>query len=106
MHQHDSGHSAWHVIAEHDDAATVVDTLLELDPDAEFTKTELSDRTGVPLKSLYLDGTLDAISDLGLLAKRERDGEDPVYSVAAEGDAFAAAEAFGEVGEQQHVDSP
>ena len=93
----DSDDTAWHVVAEHDDAAALIDTLLELDPEASFTKTELSDRADVPLKSLYLNGTLDAITELGLLEKRERDGEEPLYSVADDSDAFAAARSFGNV---------
>lgn len=105
MHERDGGHSAWHVIAEHDDAAAVVDTLLELDPGATLTKTELSDAADVPLKSLYLDGTLDAIEGLGLLEKEEREGEEPRYSVATESDAFEAARAFDAAGETARPDS-
>jgi len=105
MYERDGGNSAWHIIADHDDAAAVVDTLLELDPDEEFTKTELSDQTGVALKSLYLNGTLDAICDLGLLEKRERDGDDPLYSVATDSDAFAAVEAFGALATPEQHDT-
>jgi hypothetical protein len=96
--------SAWQVVAQQDDAAALIDTLLELDPDAEFTKTELSDRAGVALKSLYLNGTLDAITELGLLEKRERDGEEPLYAVAEGSEAFEAARAFGRVTEAPAAD--
>ena len=97
--------TAWQVVAQQDDAAALIDTLLELDPDAEFTKTELSDRAGVALKSLYLNGTLDAMIELGLLEKRERDGEEPLYAVADGSDAVEAARAFGRVAKAPSADS-
>jgi|AntRauTorcE11898_2_1112593.scaffolds.fasta_scaffold57607_2 hypothetical protein len=105
MDGHETHDSAWQVVAAHDDAAALIDTLLELDPDAEFTKTELSDRAGVPLKSLYLNGTLDAVAELGLLEKCERDGEEPLYSVAADSEAMDAARAFGRLADAPVADS-
>jgi len=99
MHEPDGGRSAWHVIAEHDEAAALVAALLDLDPDTELTKTELSDTAGVALKSLYLNGTLEAVVDLGLVEKRERDGEEALYSVATESQAFEAARAFERAGQ-------
>lgn len=101
----DDAGSAWGVIASHDDAAALIDTLLDLDDEAALTKTELSDCAGVPLKSLYLNGTLDAITDLGLLDKREREGEEPLYSVAAESPVFEAAEAFQRAATRPAADS-
>jgi len=105
MDERDRGGSAWQVIAEHDGAPAVVDTLVALDPDEELTKTELSDRAGVPLKSLYLDGTLDALTSLGLLEKRDRDGEDPLYSVPTDSEVFEAARAFGSVAPPAQTDT-
>ena len=101
----DSGGSGWHVIASHDDAAALVETLIELDPDEEYTKTELSDAADVPLKSLYLNGTLDAVAEIGLLEKRAPDGEEQLYSVDADSDTFEAARAFGDEGDRSQSDS-
>ena len=95
MHDPDGGTSAWHVIAEHDEAAALVAALLDLDPDT----------AGVALKSLYLNGTLQAVVDLGLVEKRERDGEEALYSVAADSDRFEAARAFERAGGVSRADS-
>jgi len=86
--------SGWDAIAEHDDAAALVAALLDLDPAETYTRTELSDATGVPYKTLYLEGTLAAVADLGLLERRDRGGEEPVYALATDSEALEAARAF------------
>jgi len=86
--------TGWKRVAEHDEAAAVVGTVLELDPETRYTKTELSDAAGVPLKTLYLDGTLDELVDIGLLEKHDRDGEETVFSAAADSGVYQAATAF------------
>ena len=86
--------TGWGHVASHDDAPTVIDTLLRLDPEEAYTKTELSDEAGVPLKSLYLDGTLDHLVEMGFLEKEADEGEEVLFSVDTSTDVFAAAEAF------------
>jgi hypothetical protein len=90
----DDPSTGWGHVASHDDAPKVIDTLLRLDPEERYTKTELSDEAGVALKSLYLDGTLDHLVDMGFLEKEDSDGEEALFSVDADSDVFAAAEAF------------
>jgi Fe2+ or Zn2+ uptake regulation protein len=84
--------TGWGHVAVHDDAPTVIDTLLRLDPDKIYTKTELSDETGVPLKTLYLDGTLTQLVDMGFLNEHSDEGEEARYSITPDTDVFAAAE--------------
>lgn len=105
MEERKRADDGWNVIADHDGAATLVATLLEIDDKNEYTKTELSDRAGVPLKSLYLNGTLDAIVDLGLLEKQDRPSEEPLYTVATGSDVFEAALAFDDSVEAAAPDS-
>ncbi|WP_226010285.1 hypothetical protein [Halomicrobium salinisoli] len=90
----DGTRSGWDAIAEHDDAAALVAALLDLDPAATYTRTELSDATGVPYRTLYLEGTLEAAVDLGLVEKRDREDDEPVYALATDSDVLAAARAF------------
>lgn len=90
----DDPETGWGHVATHDDAPAVIDTLLRLDPEATYTKTELSDEAGVALKSLYLDGTLDHLVEMGFLEKRADEGEEALFSVATETDVFEAAVAF------------
>lgn len=86
--------TGWGHVATHDDAPRVIDTLLRLDSDTVYTKTELSDEAGVPLKTLYLDGTLDHLVEMGFLQKHSEDGEEAQYSLTSDTEVFAAAEAF------------
>lgn len=86
--------TGWGHVANHDKAATVIDTLLRLDADETYTKTALSEAAGVPLKTLYLDGTLEELVTVGLLEKHEAEGEETVFSVDDGSAAFDAAKAF------------
>jgi Fe2+ or Zn2+ uptake regulation protein len=88
--------TGWEHLAVHDDAPTVIDTLLRLDPDEIYTKTELSEETGVPLKTLYLDGTLSQLVDMGFLNEHSGEDEEARYSVTPETDVFAVAEQLDE----------
>jgi hypothetical protein len=86
--------AGWAHVARHDESAAVIDAALRLDPDEEYTKTELSDAAGVPLKTLYLDGTLDDVVDIGLLEKHDPDGEEATFAVDTDSDVYEAASAF------------
>ncbi|EMA18756.1 hypothetical protein [Haloarcula argentinensis] len=86
--------TGWAHIANHDKAATVIDTILRLDSDEKYTKTALSEAAGVPLKTLYLDGTLEELVTVGLLEKHEAEGEETLFSVDDGSAAFEAAKAF------------
>ena len=90
----DEPETGWGHVASHDDAPAVIDTLLRLDPEATYTKTELSHEAGVALKSLYLDGTLDHLVEMGFLEKHADEGEEALFSVDAGTDVFEAAVAF------------
>jgi len=90
----DEPETGWGHVASHDDAPAVIDTLLRLDPEATYTKTELSDEAGVALKSLYLDGTLDHLVEMGFLEKHADEGEEALFSVDVDTDVFEAAVAF------------
>ncbi len=90
----DEPETGWAQVASHDDAPAVIDTLLRLDPETAYTKTELSDEAGVALKSLYLDGTLDHLVEMGFLEKEDDEGEEALFSVDTETAVFEAAVAF------------
>jgi len=93
---HDEPETGWGHVASHDDAPAVIDTLLRLDPETAYTKTELSDEAGVALKSLYLDGTLDHLVEMGFLEKHADEGEETLFSVDADSAVFEEALAFDE----------
>lgn len=97
--------SGWGHIVAHDGAAAVIDAVLGLDPADRYTKTELSDAAGVPLKTLYLDGTLEELVTVGLLEKHETEGEETVFSVDDESPVFEAARAFDDAVGNQRSDA-
>ncbi|WP_324756859.1 hypothetical protein [Haloarcula montana] len=86
--------SGWAHVARHDESAAVIDAALRLDPEEAYTKTELSDAAGVPLKTLYLDGTLEDIVDIGLLTKDDPEGEEATFAVDIDSEVYQAASAF------------
>ena len=90
----DDPETGWGHVAAHDDAPAVIDTLLRLNPETAYTKTELSDEAGVALKSLYLDGTLDHLVHMGFLEKHADEGEEVLFSVDPDTAVFEAAVAF------------
>ena len=92
----DEPETGWGHVATHGDAPAVIDTLLRLDPETTYTKTELSNEAGVPLKTLYLDGMLDHLVEMGFLEKQQQEGEEILFSVDSETAVFEAAVAFDE----------
>jgi len=95
----ETGDGGWTFVADSDGAAELLGTLVELDDDT-YTRSELSERSGVPLKTLYLDDLIGEFVDLGVLSKAdsradgdEEEGE-PEYSVDADSALLDAAAAF------------
>ncbi|WP_459192364.1 hypothetical protein [Halosimplex sp. J119] len=87
----------WAFVADSDGAAKLFGTLVELDTEDAYTRSELAERSGVPLKTLYLNDLIAAFVDLGVLetevAPSDDDGE-PSYRVVPDSDLLVAAEAF------------
>ena len=53
----------WAFVADSDGAAELLATLVELDDDT-YTRSKLSERSGVPLKTLYFDDLIGELVDL------------------------------------------
>ncbi|MHB9286690.1 hypothetical protein ACKVMT_06575 [Halobacteriales archaeon Cl-PHB] len=96
--------TGWSLVAEHDEAAALLATLVDLDTDETYTKSELAEASGVALKTLYLVDTLDAFVDVGLLEQAGEDSYDDESSfrLVADSEVLEAARAFdGAVAAQQ-----
>lgn len=102
-----SPEGGWEFVAERDGAAGLLGGLTDLDPDATYTKSELADRTGVPLKTIYLNDLAAELADLGALAAVEEDdtGSETTYRLVADSDLLAAAEAFDDAYRRERADS-
>lgn len=84
----------WDLLADHDDAVPLVATILRLDPDEAYTKTELSSEADVAYKSLYLSETVEALVEIGLLERVDREGEEATFRVDPEAPVYEAAATF------------
>lgn len=93
---HGDTDSGWQFVAECDGAARLFDALLDLDPGETYSKTDLAEVTGVPLKTLYLEGLLDECVDLGVLERADgtEEGSEPRYAIDEDSDVLTAAAAF------------
>lgn len=88
--------SGWELVAAEDEAAAVIAGLLAVDPDREYTRSELADSAGVPLKTLYLIDILDDLDEVGMLERvdeREADSE-ACYRINEDSDVYRTARAF------------
>lgn len=89
----------WRFVAEHEEMASALGAIVHLDTDGTYTRSELADAAGVPLKDLYLADTLSALADIGVLERIDSDGESmyaiddrsPVYERAADFEQAIAA---------------
>ena len=86
--------SGWGFVADHDSMATIIDTVLDLDPEATYTRSELADETGIALKTLHLMDDVDGVVDLGMLDEHDPEGEEVYYTVDEDSDVLAAAREF------------
>ena len=94
MHQ-DSPDSGWAFVAQRDEAASLIATLVDLDPDEEYTRSDLADAADVPLKTLYLVDTLDDLVDVGMLERvDDGDADTEARFVLGESSAIDAARTF------------
>jgi len=89
-------HTGWHVVAEAEEMPTIIDTILTLDTDRTYTRSELAEASGIPLKTLHLMDDVAYAVEIGLLEKHEEDGEEVAYSVDADSEVLDTARAFGE----------
>jgi hypothetical protein len=85
--------TGWAVVAGTDGVARLLGTLDELDPEATYTRSDLSDRSGVALKTLYLDGAIDGLVTLGAFERVDDDAE-PCYRVDPVNEVVRAARRF------------
>lgn len=93
-HSDSTGSDGWGLVAEHDGASALIGTVLTLEAGTEYTKTELSDAADVAYKTLYLDGTVEKLAEIGLLERTNHDGKAATFRVDPDSPVYDAAVAF------------
>jgi len=96
--------TGWHVVAEGEEVATIIDAVLRLDPGREYSRSELAEETDIPLKTLHLLDDVESVVDLGMLEKHDPEGGEVRFTVDTDSDVYAAAQAFGAAVRDQHID--
>lgn len=96
MERDATAEAGWSLIADGDSITTLIGGLLELDPDGAYSRSDLAEATGVPLKTLHLGDDVERIVDLGLLERHDPEGEEVFYTVDETSDILRQARAFGE----------
>jgi predicted transcriptional regulator len=87
--------TGWTFIAESDEVGTIIDTILQLDPDETYSRSELAEKTDIPLKTLHLMDDVKEVVDIGLLEKHDAEGEERHYSINEDSEVFEMARKFG-----------
>jgi DNA-binding IclR family transcriptional regulator len=92
----ETGHSGWEMVAGEDEAAAVIAGLMDIDPDTEYTRSELADAVGLPLKTLYLIEILDDLEAAGMLERVDDvDAEsEATFRLDNDSDVYEAARQF------------
>lgn len=85
--------TGWELVAEHEEIAPLVDAALELEPGRQYARSDLGDAAGVPYKTLYVSEALEALVDVGLLERHDREGDEVAFSVDADAAVYEAAAA-------------
>lgn len=89
--------SGWDLVAADDDGAAVIAGLLSLDPDDSYSRSELAEATGIPMKTLYLVDTIENLETAGMLETVELDGDQEArYRIDTDSDVYRAAARFDE----------
>lgn len=89
--------SGWALVAEEEEAARVIGGLLEVDADTEYTRSELAEAVGIPLKTLYLIEILDELETAGMLQRLDDldDDSEARFIIDDDSQVYQAAERFG-----------
>lgn len=88
--------SGWELVAAEDEAPAVITGLLAVDPDEEYTRSELAEAAGIPLKTLYLIDIFDDLESLGMLERVDEGEAEACYRIVGDSDVYQAAARFDE----------
>lgn len=94
MQEDSSNETGWSFVANGDSIATIIDTLLRLDPGETYSRSELAEETGIPLKTLHLMDDVERAVELGMLEKHDVDGEEVRYTVNGDSEVLERARSF------------
>jgi hypothetical protein len=91
--------SGWELVAAEEEAASVIAGLLAVDPEKVYTRSELAEAAGVPLKTLYLVDIFEELDAVGMLDRVDETGaeSEASYRINDDSDVYRAAKQFDQV---------
>lgn len=94
--QSQSPETGWELVAQRDEAAPLIRALVTLDPDSEYTRSDIADAADISLKTLYLADVIDDFVELGMLDRVDDTASEASFTLNQDSDVFAAARTFDE----------
>jgi hypothetical protein len=88
--------TGWSFVADTDELATIISTVLTLDEDEIVSRSELASNADIALKTLHLSDDIEHLVELGVLEKHDAEGEEVSFSVNPDSDVLRTARQFGE----------
>ncbi|WP_302080336.1 hypothetical protein [Salinibaculum rarum] len=86
--------TGWELVAQRDEAASLIGAVVELDPGTEYTRSDIADAADIPLKTLYLADALEDLVDIGALDHTEEADAEATFVVNEDSDVVRAARQF------------
>ena len=86
--------TGWELVAQRDEAASLINAVVSLESDTEYTRSDIADAADIPLKTLYLADALEDLVDVGALEHTEEDDAEATFVLNEDSDVVAAAREF------------
>ncbi|MEF8784937.1 MAG: hypothetical protein V5A45_03315 [Haloarculaceae archaeon] len=86
--------SGWELVAQRDEAASLIGAVVTLDAETEYTRSDIADAADIPLKTLYLADALEDLVDVGALDHTESEDSEATFVLNEDSAVVQAARAF------------
>jgi hypothetical protein len=86
--------TGWELVAQRDEAASLINALVTLDPDTEYTRSDIADAADIPMKTLYLADALEDLVDVGALEHTEAEDAEATFVIDEDSAVVRAARQF------------
>ena len=86
--------TGWELVAQRDEAASLINALVTLDPDTEYTRSDIADAADIPMKTLYLADALEDLVDVGALEHTEEEDAEATFVIDEDSAVVRAARQF------------
>ena len=86
--------TGWELVAQRDEAASLIRAVVSLEPNTEYTRSDIADAADIPLKTRYLADALEDLVDVGALDHTETEDAEATFVVNEDSPVVQAASEF------------